>query len=155
MQVIDVRDLAEWMVRLAEGSIAGVFNATGPERPLTMASLLETCREAAVSDARFTWVDEAFLLERNVKPWEELPMWVPEVVSVEHLGILQVDVSRAVQHGLRFRPLLETARDTLAWERGRGEHAWRAGLTRERERELLDEWNSRFSAVGESGTRSL
>lgn len=147
VQVIDVRDLAEWMIRLAEGSVAGVFNTTGPDRPLTMGSLLETCREAAASDARFTWVDEAFLLERDVAPWEGLPMWVPERVSTEHVGILQVDVRRAVKSGLTFRPLLETARDTLAWERGRGEHPWRAGIPRERERELLEAWRS-GAAVG-------
>jgi 2'-hydroxyisoflavone reductase len=140
VQVIDVRDLAEWMVLLAERGGAGVFNATGPERPVTMAAMLEACRDAAGSDARFTWVDEAFLVERKVEAWEELPMWVPETTSTTHAGILQVDVSRAVASGLRFRPLIDTARDTLAWERARGDHDWRAGLARDKERALLEEW---------------
>ena len=143
IQVIDVRDLAEWMVRLAERRVAGVFNATGPEPPLTMARFLEACRDAAASDARFVWVDEAFLLEHEVGPWEELPMWVPTEVSKDHAGILQVDVSRAVSDGLTFRPILETARDTLAWLRVSGSRPLRSGLTRERERELLDAWNAR------------
>lgn len=140
VQVIDVRDLADWMVRLAEGGIAGVFNATGPESPFPMSEMLETCRVAASSDARFVWVDEAFLTERKVGAWEELPMWVPETTSTEHLGILQMDVRRAVQSGLAFRPLIETTRDTLAWERARGPHEWRAGLARDRERALLEDW---------------
>lgn len=140
VQVIDVRDLAEWMVRLAEASVSGVFNATGPERPITMARMLENCREAASSDARFVWVEEAFLVERQVGPWEELPMWLPETTSTGPAGILQLDVSRAVRSGLTFRPLIETVRDTLAWERERGRHEWRAGLTREKERGLLEEW---------------
>ena len=140
VQLIDARDLADWIVRVAEGGVTGTFTATGPERPLTMKDLLDACRDAASSDARFTWVDEAFLVEHQVGPWEELPMWVPERTSTTHAGILQVNVRRALESGLRFRPLVETARDTLAWERMRGPHAWRAGLGREKERALLEGW---------------
>ena len=141
VQVIDVRDLADWMVRLAENATVGVFNATGPERPLTMEQVLTTCRDAASSDARFTWVDEAFLVERKVGPWEELPFWIPENPAT-HVGILQMDVRKAIASGLTFRPLLETTRDTLAWERSRAAGPRRAGLRRETERALLDEWNA-------------
>jgi 2'-hydroxyisoflavone reductase len=140
VQVIDARDLADWIVRLAEVGVAGAFTATGPDRPLTMKGLLDACREAASCDATYTWVDEAFLVENKVGPWEELPMWVPERTSTSHLGILQMNVRRALASGLRFRPLVETARDTLAWERTRGPHAWRAGLAREKERALLEAW---------------
>jgi 2'-hydroxyisoflavone reductase len=86
------------------------------------------------------WVDEAFLVERKVGPWEELPLWVPETTSTEHAGIMQVDVSRAMASGLTYRPLVETARDTLTWERTRVPHEWRAGLARDKERALLEEW---------------
>jgi 2'-hydroxyisoflavone reductase len=141
VQVIDARDLAAWMVRLSEGGASGVFNATGPDRRLPMSEVLEACREAASIDARFTWVDEEFLVEHGVKPWEEMPLWVPEATSTDHVGILGVDVSRAVGSGLTFRSLVDTARDTLEWERGRGSHEWRAGLARDRERELLSQWN--------------
>jgi 2'-hydroxyisoflavone reductase len=140
VQVIDVRDLADWMVRLAERRTGGVFHGTGPARPMTMATMLETCRDAASSDARFVWVDEAFLVERKVGAWEELPMWVPVTTSTEHAGIMRVDVRRAVAAGLEFRPLSETVRDTLAWERGRGAHEWRSGLARDKEKVLLEEW---------------
>ena len=86
------------------------------------------------------WVDETFLVERKVGAWEEMPMWVPETTSTEHVGILQVDVSRAQAAGLTYRPVVETARDTLTWERTRVPHEWRAGLSREKERALLEEW---------------
>jgi 2'-hydroxyisoflavone reductase len=144
--VIDGRDLADWIVRLAEGGVSGTFTATGPDRPLTMQGLLDACHEAASGDARFTWVDEEFLVEREVGPWEELPMWVPEQTSTSHVGILQMNVRRALASRLRFRPLVETARDTLAWERARGPHAWRAGLAREKERALLDAWRQAAQA---------
>jgi 2'-hydroxyisoflavone reductase len=141
VQVIDARDLAEWMVRLAEGGVAGVFNATGPERPIAMTALLESCRAAAGSDAHFVWVDDAFLLEHDAGPWEELPMWVPDSDEA-HRGLLQVDIRRALAAGLQFRPLGDTARDTLAWERSRGAHPWRAGLAREKEAALLEAWRN-------------
>jgi 2'-hydroxyisoflavone reductase len=102
--------------------------------------MLEACRDAAESEAEFRWVDEAFLVENNVGPWEELPMWVPERTSAKYTGILQMDVRRALERGLRFRPLVETALDTLAWERAHGPHAWRAGLAREKEQALLQAW---------------
>jgi len=140
VQIIDARDLAEWMVLLAERRVSGTFNASGPGRTLTMSEVLEACRTAAASDARLVWVDEAFLVERKVGMWEELPMWVHETTSTAHRGILQADVRRAIASGLTFRPVVETARDTLAWERTRGSHPWRSGLARDKERALLEEW---------------
>ena len=116
MQVIDARDMAEWMLSLGERRVAGTFNATGLDRPLTMSDLLEACRQAAGSDARWIWVDEAFLLEHKVGAWEEMPMWIPERTDDAPIGILQADIGRAVAAGLTFRPLLDTARDTLAWD---------------------------------------
>ena len=139
VQVIDVRDLADWMVRLAEGGVAGVFNATGPGRPIPMSELLDLCRTVSRSDARFVWVDDAFLVERKVGAWEELPLWLPESDS-GHRGILDMNVDRAIAAGLTYRPLLETARDTLAWLPTRGAQEWRAGLARDKERALLEEW---------------
>ncbi len=141
VQVIDARDLAAWNLDLVERGVTGVFNATGPDERLTMGAMLEGCRETAGSDASFTWVGEEFLLERKVAPWSALPLWLPWS-SEESRGMLAVDVSRARGAGLQFRPLEETARDTLAWHRTRGEsHEWRAGMARERERELLAEWH--------------
>ena len=147
IQFVDVRDLGEWLVHVAETRAAGSFNATGPEPPVTMGDLLETSRAAAGGDARVVWVEDAFLLERGVGEWMELPLWIPSEPNV-----FAADVSRAVEAGLRFRPLEETVRDTLAWAQGAGETAaplasgmsiGKAGMEPERERELLAEWADR------------
>lgn len=112
VQLVDARDLAGWMLDLLERGGRGTFNATGPGRPLSFGEALAACREAAGSAASITWVDEAFLLARGVRPWTGLPLWVPAAEQASH----RVVVRRALDAGLRFRPLLETARDTLAWD---------------------------------------
>jgi 2'-hydroxyisoflavone reductase len=141
VQVIDARDLAEWMVSLAERRSTGTFNATGPDRSLTMSDVLDACRQVAGSDARWIWVDEDFLLEHKVGPWEEMPMWIPERTDDAPIGILRADIRRAIAAGLTFRPIVETARDTLAWKRP--DREWRSGIPRERETELLRAWAER------------
>jgi 2'-hydroxyisoflavone reductase len=149
-QFIDVRDLGGWMVRVAEERTAGAFTATGPVPATTAAEVLETCRAVTGSDARFTWVDEDFLLEREVGEWMELPLWLSEASEFAHM--LEADVSRAVAAGLETRPVAETVRDTLDWagaREGRGSGtvamggAEGVGLDPERERELLAEWRGR------------
>lgn len=140
VQLIDVRDLAAWMQRLAEKRRAGVFNATGPAETPTMREMLEGIRAGVGSDARFTWVPDEFLLDAEVGQWEEMPFWVSE----KSVGVLAVDVRRAVAAGLTFRPVPESARDTLAWLQHRGtEPEQRAGLAPEREQELLRAWRER------------
>jgi 2'-hydroxyisoflavone reductase len=150
VQLIDVRDLAEWLVHLAESRVSGVFNGTGPREPLTMGRYLETCRSVAGSDAHLVWMDEAFLLEQKVGPYSELPLWVPE-----HLHAFEdVDVSRAVAAGVAYRPLEETIRGTLEWAKAHpsGGRTLRFGrlsipnaLSRDRERELLRLWRGKSS----------
>jgi 2'-hydroxyisoflavone reductase len=136
VQLIDVRDLAGWMLRMAEGGRTGVYNATGPVGRLTTRGMLEEIREATGSDARFVWASEEFLLEAGVKPWEEMPLWVPK----EMVGILAVDVGRAVEAGLAFRPLAETVRDMLRPEAESPAVEFDAGISPGRERELLRAW---------------
>jgi 2'-hydroxyisoflavone reductase len=128
MQLIDARDLGAFLVRLAEQRTGGVFNATGPAEPLTLGGTLERID----SNAELVWVDDKTLLDAGVGPWMELPLWLP---GDEDTGILQADITRALAAGLTFRPLEETARDTLAWSLEAGEQ--RPTLSRERERELL------------------
>ncbi len=140
VQVIDVRDLAEWTVRSVEESTTGVYNATGPEEPLDLGSLFETCREAAGSGASFTWVPGEFLLDRGVSPWTEVPLWMPG--SSGSGGLMQVSIERAVAAGLTFRPLSDTVVDTLRWLKAGGERDWKAGLDPVREQELLDLWRA-------------
>jgi 2'-hydroxyisoflavone reductase len=128
VQFVDARDLAAFMLLLAERGPGGPVNSTGPGEPLTMGEALERMN----GDARLHWVDDQTILDAGVDPWMELPLWLP---GPEWAGLMDVDVSRAVAAGLTFRPLEETARDTLAWSLEAGEQ--RETLSRERERELL------------------
>lgn len=136
VQFIDGRDLAEWSLRLVEGRVTGLFNATGPGTPMSMGSLLEHCRTVTGSNAEFVWADEKFLERENVAPYMEMPLWVPE----ESNWMSRVDVSRALNHGLVCRPVEDTIRDTQEWFASveRPEGRLRAGLAPERERELLE-----------------
>jgi 2'-hydroxyisoflavone reductase len=142
-QIIDVRDLAEWMVQMIEARQIGVYNATGPEYRLTIGELLNQCKAVSGNDARFTWVSERFLLDQGVQPWGEVPLWVPEE-DPDNAGFDAVNCAKAIGAGLRFRPLAETIRDTLAWDATLpADREMRAGLTREREAELLAAWHNR------------
>jgi 2'-hydroxyisoflavone reductase len=140
VQFIDVRDLAEWCVRLAEKAVTGVFNATGPD-PVTMSGLLESCRAVARTDATFEWIGDADLLAAHVQPWSELPLWIPES-DPDFGGMLLADNHRAVAAGLTFRPVAETIAATLEWDREAGSPTGPSAIrvtpmTRERETELL------------------
>lgn len=149
VQFIDARDLAEWIIRMAEMRAVGVFNATGPDYRLTMGRLLEVCRAVTESDAAFTWVDDEFLLEQGVTPFTELPLWVPAAYN----GLQAVQIRRALAAGLAFRPLEATIYDTLAWNAARGDAAadnklrLRAGMLLDREADLLAAWRRRGQAA--------
>jgi 2'-hydroxyisoflavone reductase len=134
IQVIDVRDLAEWILHLAEAREEGSYNATGPETPLTFGELLDTARDVSGSDAELTWVEDGFLRERDVGEWMELPLWIPS-----EPGLFEADVTRALRAGLTFRPLEDTVRGTLELATTTPD----AGLAPARERQLLDEWHGR------------
>lgn len=138
VQFVDVRDLAGWIIRMSETRQTGVFNATGPDRNLTMKEMLATIRDASESNASFTWVSEQFLKDAGVAGWSELPLWLPSEDNI--VNFFSVDCCKAKSRGLSFRPLLETARDTLEWDRSRNSEL-RAGLTRDREKELLRAWH--------------
>jgi 2'-hydroxyisoflavone reductase len=142
VQLVDVRDLGAFLVTLLEHRATGAIHATGPAQPLPMRALLAACREAAPGDARLAWVDAPFLARHGVRPWVDLPAWVPRRES----ALAQLDVGNAVRHGLAFRPVVETARDTLAWWRtlpADRRAAPGAGLSPERERQVLAAWRGR------------
>jgi 2'-hydroxyisoflavone reductase len=128
VQLIDVRDLAEWIVRMVERGEKGAFNATSPPEAETFGSMLDACGAAEV-----TWVDEAFLLEHGVEPWSDLPVWIP-AGDADMAYFHRADVSLALDAGLTFRPLEETARAVPQWN-------GTAGLSPEREAELLAAWS--------------
>lgn len=139
IQFIDVRDLAEWILQKVEFQSVGVFNATGPNYLLTMKRLLEECKAVSGSNATFCWVDEEFLNANNVEPWMELPLWLPEKLSMS--GMLAVNCNKAIQASLSFRSLSDTIRDTLAWDNSRpSDEPRQAGMKPAKESELLQAW---------------
>lgn len=140
VQFIDVRDLAQWTIHMVEMAQTGIYNTTGPDYALTLEQVLEQCRLVCESNARFTWVSEAFLTEHEVMPWMELPLCIPSTLGV---GLSAVNSDKAMKAGLTFRPLAGTIRDTLAWEIGHPtEISSGASLKPEREKELLKIWNA-------------
>ena len=140
IQFIDVRDLAEWTVRLAETGTLGTFNATGPAERLSMGAFLTAAQAAVGGTGALTWVADQLLLDQGVGPWMELPLWIP---ATEAGGFMQVAIHRALAAGLTFRPLAETVRATLAWDRRRPEGiVHRAGLAAEKERAVLAAWHA-------------
>ena len=143
VQVIDVRDLAAWTLSMVERGAAGTYNATGPEPPLTLGTVLETCARVGGHRDQVTWVSEAFLAGHGVEPWSDIPLVVSQSEEDER-GMLSVSIAKARAAGLALRPLGETVQDTLEWERGRSSgHPWRAGISPEREEELLAAWHRR------------
>jgi 2'-hydroxyisoflavone reductase len=133
-QVIDVRDLGDWILTMCERGADGTYNATHPG--VSFADLVETCRSVASSDARTTWVSDEFLLEQGVGEWMELPLWLADPA---YAAADRVDVTRAVEAGLTFRPLSETVRATLE----QADTVDGVGLTPAREAGLLAAWHER------------
>ena len=136
IQIVDVRDLSAFIIKLVEENAAGIYNATGPDYELTLGRLLETSKQVSGSEANLRWASLEFLNQNKVEAWSDMPTWIPD--DADGLGFAHIDVSKAIQAGLKFRPLEETVRDTLAWAKTRpADHEWRAGLKAEREQELL------------------
>ena len=112
IQIIDVRDLSDWIIHCLEDNIVGVFNATGPERELSMKAMLEGIRQGIGADVSFTWVDHGFLREQRVSEGR-FPLYAPP--TGENAGLHRCNISRALKQGLKFRPVADTARATLEW----------------------------------------
>jgi 2'-hydroxyisoflavone reductase len=141
VQIIDGRDLGEWMIRLAEAGTIGTFNAVGPNYSLGMDAMLYGCQAVTGGPVTFTHVTPAFVEEKKV----DLPIWVPARDN-PFAGYGQVSNARAILAGLTFRPLATTVADLLAWFRSLPadrQAKLRAGITREQESELLKAWASR------------
>jgi nucleoside-diphosphate-sugar epimerase len=111
--VVDARDLAGWLVEMAEQGRSGAVNATGPAGMTTLGGLLETCRQVTGGTADWAPVPEEDLLAAGVQPWIHLPLWLP---IPEARTAWDVDTTRARRLGLPVRPLIETVRDTWAWQ---------------------------------------
>jgi 2'-hydroxyisoflavone reductase len=134
VQFVDVRDLAGWMVGLAERRDVGEVNAVN--EGVSWSELLQTCRDVSDSDATFVWIDGRFLLDQGIEQWMGLPLWIEDESDK---GLHRADISRATETGLAHRPLAETVEATLRL----AETTEAAGLTPEREAALLEAWAGR------------
>lgn len=137
-QVIDQRDLGEWIVRMAENGTTGDFNATGPADRMSMGSMLEQISAVVETPHELTWVTESFLQAEGVSPWSDLPAWIPGD------PLMFVDVRDAVAAGLTYRSIGQTTVDLLEWDLARPAEERENrnfGMSREREVELLAAWH--------------
>ncbi len=148
MQIVDARDLAAWIIESCERDRRGFFNAVGPDRDLSIKELLDSCVQVAskkdLTPANFIWLDEKFLVAHEVGYGSELPLCSPSAVGKSDDTIF--DSSKAISAGLTFRPLTETIDETISWARQRSpKHQMRAGLSPERETQLLKAWSETVS----------
>jgi 2'-hydroxyisoflavone reductase len=144
VQFIDARDLGEWTIRLIEQKAFGTFNATGPAHPLTIAEMLYGIKGVTTAGAQFTWVPASFLEEQKVAPWSDMPVWIPP--TGEYAGFGSRSIKKALDAGLTFRSLADTAANTLAFHASRPDERQsklRAGLAPEREKEVLAAWKAK------------
>jgi 2'-hydroxyisoflavone reductase len=142
VQVIDVRDLCEWCVRLAEQKTFGTFMGVGPEHGRSMAEMLYGIAAVTSAPLSWTWVPLDFLTQHRMRPYAEMPVWRPPTPGNE--GFARFDLSREVAAGLTFRTLADTTLATLEFHRSRpAERQFRAGATAEREAEVLRAWHAR------------
>lgn len=144
LQLIDVRDLAAWVIDKIEDGTTGAFNVTGPAQPLTFTQMINVLRDTVDPSLNFTWVDEEFLLANEVKPFADLPLWIE---TNDH-GFMMRRIDKALAAGLRLRPLSETIRDTAAWLNSpdwQADTAPKAGWSSEEEEKLLEAWSEHQS----------
>ena len=149
MQLVDARDLAEFMLDAGSARTAGTFNATGPRANTTYGAWLDLCVEATGSDAHLTWVSDQFLLDRSVAPWTELPLWMPPGQDADH--VWDAETAAAERAGLKTRPVAETVRDTWAWMQAGGavpdapvrDYISNHGIDPDKEQRILAEWRAR------------
>jgi 2'-hydroxyisoflavone reductase len=147
IQVIDARDIAAFTLDGVERGHTGRYFTAGDNEPTTWGRFLDLCVAATRSDARPVWVDDDFLLEHDVAVWTELPLWAPP--TAEFAAAWSASSRKALDAGLRCRPLEETIADTWEWLRTR---TWEPpahptlpphGLEPGREADLLAEWDRR------------
>jgi 2'-hydroxyisoflavone reductase len=138
LQFLDVRDLGEWIAHLCGAGITGAFNAVGFDGRISVEEFLHTGKGTVNHTCTFTWVDDAFLEQNSVTPWMDLGCWTPKAKNG------RASNAKSIAAGAKFRPIAETIRDTAAWvKNGRGDRKWEAGITPEREQELLAKWKKR------------
>ncbi|KIG15982.1 isoflavone reductase [Enhygromyxa salina] len=147
VQLIDARDLAAFMLACVERRLFNTYNAVGPAKRLSVQAMLSAGITALAATASLTWIPADFLATHEVRPWTDMPVWVPPT-DPEFGGLGSVNGSAAVADGLSFRPLEQTMTDTLVyWNELPADRRAEpyAGLAAEREAEVLAAWHERLS----------
>jgi 2'-hydroxyisoflavone reductase len=148
VQFIDARDLAEWTIRMIEAKETGTYNATGPDKPLTMAEMLHGIKAVTTAGAQFTWVPADFLTEQKIRGWRHMPVWMTP--TPDNAGFTTRSTKKAIDKGLTFRPLAVTAKDTIEWAKTRTAAQQKAladgavaGISATQEAEVLAAWKAK------------
>lgn len=141
VQMIDVRDLAGFCVKMLSDGASGIYSVTGPESPAMLEETLSTIQRSVNPMAAVVWASPEFLKEKAVEPWSDFPFVLPYDGSDN--GMLSVDIGKALATGLKLRPLEETVLDTLEWWKSKGSPELKAGLSDALEAELLEEYCAR------------
>lgn len=144
VQVIDVRDLCEWAVRLCETKTYGTFMGVGPQNGRSMAEFLYGIAGVTTAPLTWTWVPREFLAQHQMRAYSEMPVWRPPTPGFE--GFARFDLTREVASGLTFRSLADTTEATLAFHHSRDAErkaTLRAGASAEKEAAVLEAWKNR------------
>ncbi len=140
IQWVDARDLVQWTLTKAEETISGTFNVTGPAYDYTMEDMIkDLSKEFIDQPPHQQWVDDEFLVEKDVQAFTELPLWIPVNEEFPE-GYLLADTSKAQDLGLTFRSPQVTIQDTWEWHKNRKEPELKAGLKEDKEKQLLSQW---------------
>ena len=144
IQIIDARDQAAWIIRMAEAGKSGIYNVTGPDTALTFGTVTETCNQASGKHAQLIPASESFLLEKEVSPWQDMPLWL----DTESASMSTINIQKALADSLTYRPLSDTVRDILAWfnQERSGDDELRTGIKPEREAEVLVAWREQMQS---------
>jgi 2'-hydroxyisoflavone reductase len=141
VQLIDVRDMARFAIDALERNADGPYNVVGPGEPLPFREWMLAWSDVTGRRSAVVWIPPAFLVEHGVRPFDDIPNWIP--ASDPEPGFYRISNARARAHGLTFRPLRDTIRDSIAGLdpsaliHGTG---MSPGMSRERERELIAAW---------------
>lgn len=142
IQLIDVRDLAEWCITLIENQTMDTFDAISPSPGLTCGTMLEACVKASANSPRLTWVPADFLVKNGLTPGGDLPIWLPP--TGESAGFHTRNVAKSMKAGLKIRDINDTVKDTLAWYHSLPQDMQPkvvGGLRSEKEQEVLAAWH--------------
>lgn len=132
VQMIDARDLGDWMVLALERNLSGAYNATGQRH--TWADWMQTMAQALGTNPTWHWVDDAFVEAHQLA----LPFYTPAELN----DIFTLSIERALENGLQLRSLADTTLATRAWDATRGERTLTQGISAEREAELVAAWRA-------------